>query len=165
AFIRGMAGERFCVRNSGMEAVVESVGDHGCEYMTGGKVIILGRTGRNFAAGMSGGVAYVYDVDGAFAGRCNLEMVSLSAVEGEDELEWLRSKIEQHVAATGSTLASGLVAEWPNASQRFVKVLPNDYKRAVEAMKEVEAMGLTGDDAVMAAFEKNVHDPSRVSGN
>ncbi|TNJ38603.1 glutamate synthase large subunit [Chlorobaculum thiosulfatiphilum] len=165
AFIRGMAGERFCVRNSGMEAVVESVGDHGCEYMTGGKVIILGRTGRNFAAGMSGGAAYVYDVDGAFAGRCNQDMVSLSAVEAEDELEWLRSKIEQHAAVTGSDLASGLLAEWPNASQRFVKVLPNDYKRAVEAMKEVEAMGLTGDDAVMAAFEKNVHDPSRVSGN
>jgi glutamate synthase (ferredoxin) len=160
-----MAGERFCVRNSGMEAVVESVGDHGCEYMTGGKVIILGRTGRNFAAGMSGGAAYVYDVDGAFAGRCNQDMVSLSAVEAEDELEWLRSKIEQHAAVTGSDLASGLLAEWPNASQRFVKVLPNDYKRAVEAMKEVEAMGLTGDDAVMAAFEKNVHDPSRVSGN
>jgi glutamate synthase (NADPH) large chain len=165
AFIRGMAGERFCVRNSGMEAVVESVGDHGCEYMTGGKVVILGKTGRNFAAGMSGGAAYVYDVDGAFAGRCNLEMVSLSAVEAEDELEWLRSKIEQHVAATGSQLGAGLLAEWPNASLRFVKVLPNDYKRAVEAMREVEAMGMTGDEAVMAAFEKNVHDPSRVSGN
>lgn len=165
AFIRGMAGERFCVRNSGMEAVVESVGDHGCEYMTGGKVVILGKTGRNFAAGMSGGVAYVYDVDGAFTGRCNLEMVSLSAVEAEDELEWLRSKIEQHVEVTGSELGKGLLATWPNASQRFVKVLPNDYKRAIDAMKEVEAMGMTGDEAVMAAFEKNVHDPSRASGN
>jgi glutamate synthase (ferredoxin) len=165
AFISGMAGERFCVRNSGMEAVVESVGDHGCEYMTGGKVVILGRTGRNFAAGMSGGVAYVYDVDGAFAGRCNLDMVSLSAVENEDEIAWLRSKIGQHVAVTGSALGAGLIAGWENAVQRFVKVMPNDYKRAVEAMKEVEAMGMTGDEAVMAAFEKNVHDPSRVSGN
>jgi glutamate synthase (ferredoxin) len=160
-----MAGERFCVRNSGMEAVVESVGDHGCEYMTGGKVVILGKTGRNFAAGMSGGVAYVYDVDGAFAGRCNIDMVSLSAVENEDELAWLRSKVEQHVAVTGSELGAGLIAGWENAVQRFVKVLPNDYKRAIEAMREVEAMGMTGEEAVMAAFEKNVHDPSRVSGN
>ena len=165
AFIRGMAGERFCVRNSGMEAVVEAVGDHGCEYMTGGKVVILGKTGRNFAAGMSGGVAYVYDVDGAFAGRCNIDMVSLSAVENEDELAWLRSKVEQHVAATGSELGAGLIDGWENAVQRFVKVLPNDYKRAIEAMREVEAMGMTGEEAVMAAFEKNVHDPSRVSGN
>jgi len=165
AFIRGMAGERFCVRNSGMEAVVEAVGDHGCEYMTGGKVVILGRTGRNFAAGMSGGVAYVYDVDGAFAGRCNIDMVSLSAVENEDELAWLRSKVEQHVVVTGSVLGATLIAGWENAVQRFVKVLPNDYKRAIEAMEEVEAMGMTGEEAVMAAFEKNVHDPSRVSGN
>jgi len=165
AYIRGMAGERFCVRNSGMEAVVESVGDHGCEYMTGGKVIILGKTGRNFAAGMSGGVAYVYDVDGAFAGRCNQQMVSLSPVEESEELAWLRSKVERHVAETGSELGKSLLAEWPNASLRFVKVLPNDYQRAIDAMKEVEAQGLTGDEAVMAAFQKNVHDPSRVSGN
>jgi len=165
AYIRGMAGERFCVRNSGMEAVVESVGDHGCEYMTGGKVIILGKTGRNFAAGMSGGVAYVYDVDGAFAGRCNQQMVSLSPVEESEELAWLRSKVERHVAETGSELGKSLLTEWPNASLRFVKVLPNDYQRAIDAMKEVEAQGLTGDEAVMAAFQKNVHDPSRVSGN
>ncbi len=165
AFIRGMAGERFCVRNSGAEAVVESVGDHGCEYMTGGKVVILGRTGRNFAAGMSGGVAFVYDVDGAFAGRCNLDMVSLSPVETAEDLAWLKEKVERHAAVTGSTLAEGLLKEWANASQRFVKVLPNDYKRAMDAMKEVEAMGMTGEEAVMAAFEKNVHDPSRVSGN
>jgi glutamate synthase (ferredoxin) len=164
-FIRGMAGERFCVRNSGAEAVVEAVGDHGCEYMTGGSVVILGKTGRNFAAGMSGGVAYVYDVDGAFAGRCNPEMVSLSPVESAEDLAWLKFKVEQHVANTGSTLAATLVSEWSNASQRFVKVLPKDYKRAMDAMKEVEALGLTGDEAVMAAFEKNVHDPSRVSGN
>jgi glutamate synthase (ferredoxin) len=165
AYIRGMAGERFCVRNSGVEAVVEAVGDHGCEYMTGGKVVILGRTGRNFAAGMSGGVAYVYDVDGAFSGRCNHDMVSLSPVETEEELSWLKGKIERHVAATGSELGARIIAGWENASQRFVKVLPNDYKRAMDAMKEVEAMGMTGDEAVMAAFEKNVHDPSRVSGN
>ncbi|NTV26418.1 MAG: glutamate synthase large subunit [Chlorobiaceae bacterium] len=165
AFIRGMAGERFCVRNSGAEAVVEAVGDHGCEYMTGGKVVILGRTGRNFAAGMSGGVAYVYDVDGAFSGRCNHDMVSLSPVESDEDLAWLKERIERHVAATGSELGAGLISNWQNAVQRFVKVTPNDYMRAMEAMKEVEAMGMTGDEAVMAAFEKNVHDPSRVSGN
>jgi glutamate synthase (ferredoxin) len=165
AYIRGMAGERFCVRNSGAVTVVESVGDHGCEYMTGGKVVILGRTGRNFAAGMSGGVAYVYDVDGAFAGRCNLDMVSLSPVESEEDLAWLKDRVERHVAATGSELGARILGEWANSSQRFVKVLPNDYKRAMDAMNEVEAQGLTGDEAVMAAFEKNVHDPSRVSGN
>ncbi|NTW75263.1 MAG: glutamate synthase subunit alpha, partial [Chlorobiaceae bacterium] len=165
AFIRGMAGERFCVRNSGALAVVESVGDHGCEYMTGGKVVILGKTGRNFAAGMSGGTAYVYDVDGAFSGRCNQAMVTLSPVESGEELAWLKSTIERHVAATGSKLGASLVAEWQNASLRFVKVQPNDYKRAMDAMKEVEALGLSGEEAVMAAFEKNVHDPSRVSGN
>ena len=165
AFIRGMAGERFCVRNSGLEAVVEAVGDHGCEYMTGGKVVILGKTGRNFAAGMSGGVAFVYNVDGAFAGRCNHDMVGLSPVESEEDLTWLKTMIERHVATTGSELGASLVRDWDNASQRFVKVLPIDYKRAIEAMKEVEAMGMTGEEAVMAAFEKNVHDPARVSGN
>ncbi|NTU59039.1 MAG: glutamate synthase large subunit [Chlorobiaceae bacterium] len=165
AFIRGMAGERFCVRNSGVEAIVEGVGDHGCEYMTGGKVVILGKTGRNFAAGMSGGVAYVYNVDGAFSGRCNHDMVSLSPVADKDELEWLRSFIERHIAFTGSEIGASILGDWASASQRFVKVLPIDYKRAMDAMKEVEAMGMTGDEAVMAAFEKNSHDLARVSGN
>jgi glutamate synthase (ferredoxin) len=165
AFIRGMAGERFCVRNSGLEAVVEGIGDHGCEYMTGGKVVILGKTGRNFAAGMSGGSAFVYDVDGAFAGRCNPDMVSLSPVESDEDLAWLRNIVERHVALTGSQLGARLLDEWANASQRFVKVLPIDYKRAMDAMKEVEALGMTGEEAVMAAFEKNAHDLARVSGN
>jgi glutamate synthase (ferredoxin) len=165
AFIRGMAGERFCVRNSGLDAVVEAVGDHGCEYMTGGRVVILGKTGRNFAAGMSGGVAYVHDVDGAFSGRCNHDMVSLSALEGEEDIVWLKTMIERHISVTGSELGTRLIRDWDNALQRFVKVLPIDYKRAIEAMKEVEAMGMTGEEAVMAAFQKNVHDPARVSGN
>ncbi|NTW53057.1 MAG: glutamate synthase large subunit [Chlorobiaceae bacterium] len=165
AFIRGMAGERFCVRNSGITAVVEGIGDHGCEYMTGGKVVILGKTGRNFAAGMSGGSAFIYDIDGAFAGRCNPDMVSLSPVESDEDLAWLKSVIERHIAVTGSALAAGLIAEWTSASQRFVKVLPIDYKRAMDAMREVEALGMTGDEAVMAAFEKNSHDLARVSGN
>ncbi|MBN1279948.1 MAG: glutamate synthase large subunit, partial [Chlorobiaceae bacterium] len=165
AYIRGMAGERFCVRNSGLKAVVEAIGDHGCEYMTGGTVIILGRTGRNFAAGMSGGVAFIYDKDGSFSENCNPDMVGLSAVDDPMELADLQSTIEKHVQLTGSKLGESILEAWPNARNRFVKVLPHDYKRAMEAMKEVEMAGMTGDDAVMAAFEKNIHDPARVSGN
>jgi glutamate synthase (ferredoxin) len=165
AYIRGMAGERFCVRNSGLRAVVEAIGDHGCEYMTGGSVIILGKTGRNFAAGMSGGVAYVYDPDGTFSENCNHDMVGLYPVDDPLELAELQSTIEKHVELTGSALGERILGAWTMAKTQFVKVLPNDYKRAMEAMKEVENAGLTGAEAVMAAFEKNVHDPSRVSGN
>ena len=165
AFIRGMAGERFCVRNSGLRAVVEAIGDHGCEYMTGGVVIILGKTGRNFAAGMSGGVAYVYDADGALSTNCNHEMVGLSAPDDPMELAELQSMIERHVEYTGSDLGQSILDDWSALRSRFVKVLPHDYRRALEAMKEVEAAGLSGDEAVMAAFHKNIHDPSRVSGN
>ncbi|WP_076792177.1 glutamate synthase large subunit [Chlorobium sp. KB01] len=165
AFIRGMAGERFCVRNSGLNAVVEAIGDHGCEYMTGGAVVILGKTGRNFAAGMSGGLAYVYDADDTFAENCNHEMVGLSTVDDLMELAALQSMIERHVEYTGSDLGQSILDDWETSRQRFVKVMPHDYLRAMEAMKEVEAAGITGDAAVMAAFEKNIHDPSRVSGN
>ena len=165
AFIRGMAGERFCVRNSGLHAVVEAIGDHGCEYMTGGIVIILGKTGRNFAAGMSGGVAYVYDADGKLSGNCNHEMVALSAVEDPMELAELQSMIERHVAFTGSDLGQSILDDQEALRKRFVKVMPHDYRRALDAMREVEAAGLSGDEAVMAAFQKNIHDPARVSGN
>jgi glutamate synthase (NADPH) large chain len=165
AFIRGMAGERFCVRNSGLNAVVEAIGDHGCEYMTGGTVIVLGKTGRNFAAGMSGGIAYVYDVDGTFAGNCNREMVDLSSVDEPMELAKLQSMIERHVDYTGSDLGQSILDGWALLRLRFVKVMPQDYRRALEAMKVVEAAGLSGDEAVMAAFHKNIHDPARVSGN
>ena len=165
AFIRGMAGERFCVRNSGLSAVVEAIGDHGCEYMTGGTVIILGKTGRNFAAGMSGGMAYVYDVDGTFADNCNREMVDLSPIEDLMEFAGLQSMIERHVSYTGSDLGQSILDGWDLFRQRFVKVMPQDYRRALDAMKEVEAAGLSGDEAVMAAFHKNINDPSRVSGN
>ncbi len=165
AFIRGMAGERFCVRNSGLHAVVEAIGDHGCEYMTGGTVVILGRTGRNFAAGMSGGVAYIYDRDGSFRDNCNPEMVSLTPVDDPMERAALQSMIEKHVEYTRSDLGQSILDGFPSLVGKFVKVMPNDYRRAIEAMKEVEAAGITGDAAVMAAFEKNVHDPSRVSGN
>ena len=165
AFVSGMAGERFCVRNSGLNAVVEAIGDHGCEYMTGGTVIILGKTGRNFAAGMSGGVAYVFDLDGTFSERCNHEMVAISSVEDPMELASLQSMIERHVEYTGSFLGQSILDDRDAFRRCFVKVMSHDYRRALDAMKEVEALGLSGDDAVMAAFEKNIHDPARVSGN
>jgi glutamate synthase (NADPH/NADH) large chain/glutamate synthase (ferredoxin) len=130
AYFRGLAGERFAVRNSGASAVVEGVGDHGCEYMTGGRVVVLGRTGRNFAAGMSGGVAYVLDEDGGFRGRCNDELVGFEAVEGGDARE-LRALVEAHLARTGSAVAGRLLADWSPALTRFVKVIPHDYKRAL----------------------------------
>ena len=130
AFFRGIAGERFAVRNSGAHAVVEGVGDHGCEYMTGGRVVVLGRTGRNFAAGMSGGVAYVLDEDGGFRGRCNDELVGFEEVAGEDADE-LQALVEEHKTRTGSAVATRLLADWENALASFVKVIPHDYKRAL----------------------------------
>jgi glutamate synthase domain-containing protein 2/glutamate synthase domain-containing protein 1/glutamate synthase domain-containing protein 3 len=132
AFIRGIAGERFAVRNSGAIAVVEGVGDHGCEYMTGGRVVVLGRTGRNFAAGMSGGVAYVFDPDRSFGPRCNTELVELDA-PGPGDAEELAALLAQHVAQTQSVLASRLLSDWPAALPSFVKVMPVDYKRALRA--------------------------------
>ncbi|MCX7897284.1 MAG: glutamate synthase-related protein [Rhodocyclaceae bacterium] len=144
AFFRGVAGERFAVRNSGATAVVEGAGDHCCEYMTGGTVVVLGRTGRNFAAGMSGGIAYVYDVDGAFARRCNTAMVALEKVLPEHEQiddgtlhkhmkdePLLKSLIEKHFAATGSKVAEAILADWDSARGRFVKVFPHEYRRAL----------------------------------
>ncbi len=128
AYFRGLAGERFAVRNSGACAVVEGVGDHGCEYMTGGRVVVLGRTGRNFAAGMSGGIAYVLDEDGQFRDRCNTELVGFEEVDDPAEL---RALVEEHDERTGSAVAARLLADWPNALTRFVKVVPHDYKRAL----------------------------------
>jgi glutamate synthase domain-containing protein 3 len=130
AYFRGLAGERFAVRNSGALAVVEGVGDHGCEYMTGGRVVVLGRTGRNFAAGMSGGIAYVYDVDRRFEGRCNLELVDLEQMADED-VEVVRALIAEHVARTGSLVGRNVLASWERAVERFVKVMPRDYKRVL----------------------------------
>jgi len=165
AYICGMAGERFCVRNSGLEAVVEAVGDHCCEYMTGGTVVVLGTTGKNFAAGMSGGTAYVYDADGTFEERCNHQMVGLYALDDEKELAKLRGMIERHQEYTNSSLAARLLEGWEESKTRFVKVYPHDFKRAAEAMQSVLKEGMSGDDAVMAAFLKNINDPSRVTGN
>ena len=137
AFFRGLAGERFAVRNSGVWAVVEGVGDHGCEYMTGGRVVVLGPTGRNFGAGMSGGVAYVYDVDNRFAGRCNTDLVDLEQVLDADDAE-LRGLIAEHAQRTGSLVARNILAQWERgARERFVKVMPRDYKRALEQQAEV----------------------------
>ncbi len=146
AYFRGIAGERFCVRNSGASAVVEGVGDHGCEYMTGGVAVILGRTGRNFAAGMSGGTAFVLDEDARFGERCNLGMVELEAVEGDADTQLLRSLIEHHAAYTGSTVAERLLADWESAVTRFVKVMPVDYKRVLTAQRNVglELVGRAG---------------------
>ena len=165
AYINGKAGERFCVRNSGATAVVEGVGDHGCEYMTGGRVVVLGKTGRNFAAGMSGGIAYVYDKDGDFAEKCNTEMVDLLSVSTQSDVEELSGLIEAHQATTNSPLAAAILKDWKTSLPKFVKVLPRDYARMLEAIEEVKAQGISGEDVLMAAFELNKSDVKRVSGN
>ncbi|MGC4030676.1 MAG: hypothetical protein QM754_02850 [Tepidisphaeraceae bacterium] len=134
-FLRGVAGERFCVRNSGASAVVEGVGDHGCEYMTGGTVVILGQTGRNFAAGMSGGVAYVYDGLGEFPKLCNMEMVELEQVTEPEDLATLRGLVTKHFEATGSARAKAILDDFEKEVRWFVKVMPTDYRRVLEARK------------------------------
>jgi glutamate synthase domain-containing protein 3 len=138
-YIHGMAGERFAVRNSGAVAVVEGVGDHGCEYMTGGRVVVLGRTGVNFAAGMSGGIAYVLDDNQLFDTRCNLEMVDLEPVAQDEDKALLRGLIENHVAYTGSPYARQLLHDWTEMWPRFVKVMPIDYRLALERIKKEES--------------------------
>ena len=164
AYIRGMAGERFCVRNSGVNAVVEAVGDHGCEYMTGGRIVVLGPTGRNFAAGMSGGIAYVLDESGDFHSRCNKDMVYLESID-EEEIEEVEEMIRKHAEYTRSGRARKILAAWEEMVPRFVKVMPKDYKRMLQAMKRVKEAGLSGEEAIMAAFEENKRDLARVSGN
>ncbi|HEU0190651.1 MAG TPA: glutamate synthase large subunit [Mycobacterium sp.] len=149
AFLSGMVGERFAVRNSGAHAVVEGVGDHGCEYMTGGKVVVLGRTGRNFAAGMSGGVAYVYDPDGLLPGNLNTGFVDLDEFDDND-VTWLHGILEAHAEATDSALAHRILADWPVQRGHFVKVMPRDYKRVLQTIADAEASGADPDEAVMA---------------
>jgi glutamate synthase domain-containing protein 3 len=143
AFFRGKAGERFCVRNSGALAVVEGVGDHGCEYMTGGIMMCLGETGRNFAAGMSGGMAYVYDPEGKFPARCNMGLVGLESIDTEDEKEEVFGYIQEHVEMTGSSVGQRMLENWDQESKYFVKVFPHDFKRVLlekaEAAKEEAA--------------------------
>ncbi len=165
AYIRGMAGERFCVRNSGVHAVVEAIGDHGCEYMTGGRVVVLGATGRNFAAGMSGGIAYVLDERGDFSGKVNAQMVGLQRLQDTEEITEVRRLVERHLAHTSSDRARQVLDAWDEAVTRFVKVIPRDYKRMLEAIARAEEQGLVGEEAIMVAFEENARDLSRVGGN
>ena len=164
-YIAGMAGERFCVRNSGVNTVVEAVGDHGCEYMTGGKVVVLGPTGRNFAAGMSGGVAYILDETGDFATRCNQSMVGLETLEDPEEIADLRELIQHHVNYTQSAKGLAVLANWEANIPKFVKVMPKDYKRVLQAIKNALEAGLSGDDALNAAFEENARDVARIGGS
>jgi glutamate synthase (ferredoxin) len=163
-FIRGMAGERFGVRNSGVSAVVEAVGDHGCEYMTGGTVVVLGPTGRNFAAGMSGGIAYVLDEKGDFPTRCNPQMVALEKFEDNEESEKVRRLIQRHAEYTKSQRAWKILALWEKYSGQFVKIMPRDYKRVLTALKKAKDQGLSGEEAINAAFEENARDLARVGG-
>lgn len=150
AYLRGVVGERFAVRNSGAHAVVEGVGDHGCEYMTGGKVVVLGRTGRNFAAGMSGGVAYIYDPHGELPGNLNTEMVELESLD-EDDNEWLHGMIQAHVDATDSAVGQRILGDWPQERRHFAKVMPRDFKRVLQAIADAERDGADVDKAIMAA--------------
>ncbi|HEY5078535.1 MAG TPA: glutamate synthase large subunit, partial [Opitutaceae bacterium] len=165
AYIRGVAGERFCVRNSGVNAVVEGVGDHGCEYMTGGRVVVLGPAGRNFAAGMSGGIAYVLDEQGDFEAKINRQMVSFGKLTDPKEVVIVRGMVERHVAHTGSSRGRRVLEDWDSALARFVRIMPNDYQRMLACIDRAHGQGLTGDEAVMAAFEENARDLSRVGGN
>ncbi|SET98869.1 glutamate synthase large subunit [Paenibacillus sp. NFR01] len=164
AYISGIAGERFAVRNSGVNVVVEGVGDHGCEYMTGGRVVVLGTTGRNFAAGMSGGIAYVYDPDNTFVKRCNLEMVLLERIEDAAEAAEVQGMIARHAEYTDSRAAQRVLAAWDEALPKFVRVIPKDYKRMLEQIRKVEDAGMTGEAAMMAAFEANMRELARVGG-
>ena len=152
AFIRGIVGERFCVRNSGATAVVEGIGDHGCEYMTGGRAVILGPVGRNFAAGMSGGIAFVYDTSGRFVDRVNTEMVLIEDADDDDQL-WLYEVVTRHHQETGSTVAEQILSSWSTEVAHFVKVLPADYKRVLEAAVAARATGKDETEAIMASTQ------------
>ncbi|MDF7798851.1 glutamate synthase large subunit [Pontiellaceae bacterium B1224] len=158
AYIRGVAGERFCVRNSGAEVVVEGIGDHGCEYMTGGKTVVLGKTGRNFGAGMSGGIAYVYDIEGDFAEKCNMEMIELEKVHAVKEIEELKGMIEAHQLKTGSTVAAGMLENWDDLLEKFVKVIPTDYKHMLTYIEQARESGEyeTEAEIIDAAFDMHI---------
>jgi glutamate synthase (NADPH/NADH) large chain len=145
-------GERFCVRNSGATAVVEGVGDHGCEYMTGGRVVVLGPTGRNFAAGMSGGIAYVYDPFGTFATQVNYEMVDLEELS-TDDTAWLKNTVKRHSDLTGSALADRIVSQWSTEVSKFRKVMPRDYRKVLTVMEAARAEGLNESDTAQRIME------------
>jgi glutamate synthase (ferredoxin) len=164
AYIRGMAGERFAVRNSGVTVVVEGIGDNGCEYMTGGNVVVLGRAGRNFGAGMSGGIGYVLDEAGDFPKRVNVQMVGIEKLEDAKEIAAVRAMIQKHFDYTKSERAQHILSNWDKFVPKFVKVMPKDYKRMLACIERAQAQGLTGDEAIMSAFEENARDTSRVGG-
>jgi glutamate synthase domain-containing protein 3 len=146
AFFRGRAAERFCVRNSGAWAVIEGVGDHACEYMTGGRVVVLGDTGRNFGAGMSGGVAYVLDANEDFAPKCNQEMVDLERLQYSEEIAVVKGLIQEHLKYTSSAVAARLLKDWDNAVRTFVKVMPTDYRRVLQETGDL-SVGVPRPDA------------------
>lgn len=162
AYINGLAGERFCVRNSGVYAVVEGVGDHGCEYMTGGRVIILGPTGRNFAAGMSGGVAYVLDLDEVY---CNKSLVALEPISSVEEIDEVRGMIEKHVQYTGSQMGKKVLDAWEVYCPRFTRVIPVDYQRMLNSITRAYKAGLSTEEALMTAFEENCKDICEAAGH
>jgi len=151
AYFRGVAGERFAVRNSGALTVVEGVGDHGCEYMTGGRVVVIGGTGRNFAAGMSGGIAFVLDEASDFKARCNLGMVDLEELVDGEDVELVKDLLARHIRFTQSPVAARLLVDWERSQSRFVKVIPQDYKRVMAAIKKAQETGMSADEAVMAS--------------
>jgi len=153
AYINGVAGERFCVRNSGVKAVVEGVGDHGCEYMTGGVVAVLGKTGRNFAAGMSGGIAYVYDANRNFEINCNKEMVRLSKLETDEDKDILREMIQEHVKYTKSKFGEYILENFGREVSHFVKVIPEDYEKMIKEIDRARAKGIPEENVMLAAFE------------
>ena len=152
AFINGVAGERFAVRNSGAKAVVEGVGDHGCEYMTGGRVVILGRTGKNFAAGMSGGIAYVLDDKNELYRNLNKSMISVEKVETVHDIEELKEMIKEHVRETGSKKGQEILSDFHEKLPAFKKIIPVDYKKMVSFMAHFEKIGDTTDQAELEAF-------------
>ena len=152
AFINGVAGERFAVRNSGAYAVVEGVGEHGCEYMTGGRVVVLGPTGKNFAAGMSGGIAYVLDEDNSLYKNLNKDMISIEKMESKMDIHELKSLIEEHVENTGSQKGKEVLEDFQNYLPKFKKIIPNDYKRMITLSLKLEEQGMSTQQAQMEAF-------------
>ena len=156
AFINGVAGERFCVRNSGALAVVEGVGDHGCEYMTGGRVAVLGRTGKNFAAGMSGGIAYVLDEDNDIYTKVNKEMVSFGEITSKYDVLELKEMIKEHVAYTNSEKGKKILENFGEYLPKFKKIIPHDYERMLKAIVQMEEKGLSAEQAQIEAFYANV---------
>ena len=154
-FINGVAGERFAVRNSGAHAVVEGVGEHGCEYMTGGIVVVLGKTGKNFAAGMSGGIAYVLDEDSRLYRNLNKDMVSIEKVENKYDIQALKSMIEEHAAYTGSERGKRILEDFGEYLPKFKKIIPHDYKKMIALASKWEEKGMSSEQAQMEAFHES----------